>query len=155
MKKHIKILTISLIAFCLGITAGNYAMSTTFPQMKVAVVNVPKLIESSATVKTLKEQNTKNFQELAKFSETAQVAVSKETDTKKQKALKEKYQKEFQTKRAAMTKTYEAKLMEIDKQISAHIESYAKTEGFDLVLAQGAVLYGGNDITDAIIKQVK
>ena len=155
MKNNIRFLTITLLAFAIGLTAGNYALSDMPSNFKVAVVNVPKLVESSAQVKVLKEQNTRNIQELAKFSETAQNAINKEKDPTKQKALKEKYQKEFQTKRTAMTKTYETKLMEIDKSISALVESHAKAQGYNLVLAKGAVLVGGNDITDEIIKKVK
>ena len=155
MKNNIKLLTVSLLAFAIGLSFGNYAMSDMPANFKIAVVNVPKVVESSAQVKALKEQNTKNIQDLAKFSETAQAAINKETDPKKQKALKEKYQKEFQTKRTSMTKNYETKLIEIDKNITNLINAQAKTQGYDLVLAKGAVLLGGTDITDEIAKQVK
>ena len=155
MKNNIKLLAVSLLAFAIGLSAGNFAMSDVPSNFKVAVVNVPKVIESSAQVKALKDQNTKNIQDLAKFSETAQAAINKETDPKKQKALKDKYQKEFQTKRTSMTKTYEAKLIEIDKNITNLINTQAKAQGYDLVLAKGAVLMGGTDITDEIAKQVK
>ncbi len=155
MKNSFKVLTIAAAAFMVGIATSNYAISDIPSNFKVAVVNVPKLVESSAQVKALKEQNTKNVQELAKFGETAQNAIAKEKDPKKQKALKEKYQKEFQTKRSAMTKTYENKLIEIDKNISNIITTQAKAKGYNLVLAKSAVLVGGTDITDEIAAQVK
>ncbi|MGM9993689.1 MAG: OmpH family outer membrane protein [Candidatus Avigastranaerophilus sp.] len=155
MKNSFKVLTIAAAAFMVGIATSNYAISDIPSNFKVAVVNVPKLVESSAQVKALKEQNTKNVQELAKFGETAQTAIAKEKDPKKQKALKEKYQKEFQTKRSAMTKTYENKLIEIDKNISNIIMTQAKANGYNLVLAKSAVLVGGTDITDEIAAQVK
>ena len=44
---------------------------------------------------------------------------------------------------------------EIDKSISNVINAQAKANGYDLVLAKGAVLSGGVDITDQIAKQVK
>lgn len=155
MKNSFKLLTVSLVAFAVGLTAGNFAMSDVPANFKVAVVNVPKIVESSAQVKALKEQNSKNIQELAKLSETAQNAINKEKDATKQKALKEKYQKEFQTKRTNMAKTYEKKLLEIDKNISMTIDKEAKAQGYDLVLAKGAVLSGGTDITDVIAKAIK
>lgn len=155
MKNKFKILTITLVAFALGFTASNYAISDVPSNFKVAVVNVPKLVESSSQVKALKAQNTKNVQELAKFGETAQAAIAKETDPKKQKALKDKYQKEFQTKRTSMTKTYENKLIEIDKNISNIITAQARAKGYNLVLAKSAVLVGGTDITNEIATQVK
>ncbi len=155
MKNNLKLLSVSLIAFAVGLTAGNYAMSDTPATFKVAYVNVPKVVESSAQVKALKVQNGKNIQELAKLSETAQIAINKEKDATKQKALKEKYQKEFHTKRTNMTKAYEKKLLEIDKNIATTIDKEAKAQGYDIVLAKGAVLSGGTDITDSITKLVK
>ena len=68
MKNNIKLLTVSLLAFAIGLSAGNFAMSDVPSNFKVAVVNVPKVIESSAQVKALKDQNTKNIQDLAKFN---------------------------------------------------------------------------------------
>ena len=54
-----------------------------------------------------------------------------------------------------MTKAYETKLVEIDKNISTLITTQAKSKGYDLVLAKSAVLMGGTDITDEIARQVK
>lgn len=155
MKNSFKILSIALAAFAIGFTTSNYAVSDVPANFKVAVVNVPKLVESSAQVRALKEQNIKNVQELAKFGETAQAAIAKEKDPKKQKALKEKYQKDFQTKRSNMAKTYETKLLEIDKSISNLIVTQAKAKGYNMVLAKSAVLMGGTDITNEIATQVK
>ena len=155
MNNNAKLLIAVLFAFGTGLTAGNYALSDVNSNYKIAVVNVPVLVESSSQVKALKDKNTKNIQELAKLSETAKAEINKESDSTKQKALKEKYQKEFKTKKTAMTKDYEAKLLEIDKNISNIIETQAKAEGYNLVLAKGAVLAGGTDITNEIAKKVK
>lgn len=158
MKNNLKVLTVAIAAFSVGLAAGNYAISavpSATPNFKVAVVNVPKIVESSSQVKALKAQNTKNLQELSKLSETAQKAIQAEKDKTKQKALADKYQKEFKSKRDVMAKNYETKLVEIDKSISAIITTQAKAKGYDLVLAKGAVLSGGTDITDEIAKQIK
>ncbi len=58
-------------------------------------------------------------------------------------------------KREANAKAYKTKLEAIDKTISATINNYAKTNGYDLVIVKGAVLYGGEDITEAVSKVVK
>ncbi len=158
MKNNLKVLTVAIAAFAVGLAAGNYAISAvpaTTPNFKVAVVNVPLLVESSAQVKALKAQNERNLQELKKLSDTATKAIQAEKDKTKQKALQDKYQKEFNTKRTTMAKSYETKLVEIDKSISAIINTQAKAKGYDLVLAKGAVLSGGTDITNEIAKQVK
>lgn len=155
MKNNFKVLTISLVAFAVGMTAGNYAISDVPSDFKVAIVDVQKVVTSSAQVKALKEEQKKKGQELAKFIETAKTSLDKETDAKKKAALEKKYNKEFQTKREAMAKNYETKLLEIDKNITNVINANAKANGYNLVLAKGAVLSGGTDITDEISKAVK
>lgn len=155
MKNNFKVLTISLVAFAIGMTAGNYAISDVPSDFKVAIVDVQKVVTSSAQVKALKEEQKKKGQELAKFVETAKTSLDKETDAKKKAALEKKYNKEFQTKRETMAKNYETKLLEIDKNITNVINANAKANGYNLVLAKGAVLSGGTDITDEISKAVK
>ena len=155
MKNNFKILTISLVAFAIGLTAGNYAISDVPANFKVAVVDVQKVVASSAQVKALKEEQKKKSQDLAKFIETAKTNIDKEKDDKKKAALEKKYNKEFQAKRQDIAKNYETKLLAIDKNITETINANAKTNGYDLVLAKGAVLSGGTDITAEISKAVK
>ncbi len=155
MKNGLKFLTVSLVAFGLGLTAGNYAISDVPCNCKIAVVDVQKVVASSAQVKNLQAEQNKQGQELAKFIDTAKANLQKEKDEKKRKALEEKYNKEFQAKRAAIIKNHETKTKEIDKNITAIIDSKAKASGYNLVLAKGVVLSGGTDITDEIAKQVK
>ncbi len=155
MKSSVKILTISLLTFAIGLAAGNFAISDVGTPYKVAVVDVQKIIASSSQVKSLKEEQKKKGQDLAKFIETAKTSLDKEQDAKKKKALEEKYNKEFQTKRTAIAQNYETKLLAIDKNITDIINTNAKNNGYDLVLAKGVVLSGGTDITDEISKQIK
>ena len=155
MKNSLKFLTVSLVAFAIGLAAGNYAISDVPSNFKVAVVDVQKVVASSSQVKALKDEQKKKGQELAKFIETAKTNLDKEKDAKKKKALEEKYNKEFQAKREAIAKNYETKLLDIDKNISSVIDKNAQANGYNLVLAKGVVLSGGTDITDAISKEVK
>ena len=155
MKNNWKILSVTLVAFAIGLTMGNYAISNVPENFKVAVVDVQKVIASSSQVKALKDEQKKKSQELAKFVETAKAALDKEQDDKKRKKLEEKYNKEFQAKREAIAKNYETKLLAIDKNISTVIDESAKASGYNLVLAKGVVLSGGTDITSEIAKQVK
>ena len=69
--------------------------------------------------------------------------------------MEDKYNKELNSKKAAMDKNYASKLESIDKNISAKINEQAKAGNYDIVLAKGVVLYGGTDITDAVKKAVK
>ena len=155
MKNNLKILTISLIAFGIGLTAGNYAVSDVPSNFKVAVVDVQQVVASSPQVKALKDEQKRKGQEITNFIETAKTALDKEKDAAKRKALEQKYNKEFNAKRDAIAKDYETKLLAIDKNISTIIDTNAKNNGYNLVLAKGAVLSGGVDITSQIVKAVK
>ncbi len=155
MKTNVKILSIALMAFTIGLTAGNYAISDVPSNFKVAVVDVQKVVSSSSQVKALKSEQAKKGQELAKFIQTAKTAIDKEKDAAKKKALEEKYNKEFQSKRNVIAKDYETKLLAIDKNITSIIDAKAKANGYNLVLAKGVVLSGGTDITNEISSQIK
>ena len=54
-----------------------------------------------------------------------------------------------------MDKEYASKLKSIEDSISKVIAEQAKAKGYDMVITKGIVLYGGNDITNDIIKAVK
>jgi outer membrane protein len=155
MKNKLKVLTVGLVAFAIGMTAGNYAVSDVPANFKVAVVDVQKVVANSGQVKALKEEQKKMTQDLTKFIEAAKATLDKEKDAKKRASLEKKYNKEFQDKRKAIAKNYETKLLAIDKNITETINANAKENGYDLVLAKGAVLSGGNDITSEISKALK
>ena len=155
MNKGIKLAAIAAAAFCIGLTAGNYAVSDVPCTCKTAVVDVQKVVASSNQVKALTKEQAAKREELAKFIKTASEALKKETDASKKKALEEKYNKEFKAKQESIAKNYETKLLAIDKSITSLINTKAKAKGYNLVLAKSVVLSGGTDITDEIAKEVK
>ena len=122
---------------------------------KVAVVDVQKVVNKSAQVQALKKEQDNKRKELAQFIKKAGEDIKKQSDPAKKKALVQKYDKELKAKQEANSKTYKTKLETIDKNINATITQQAKAMGYDLVLIKGAVLYGGDDITEAISKVVK
>ena len=154
MKIDSKVLSISCLVLGLVIGSSNFAMSDVASQ-KIAVVDVPAIVAKSAQVKTLKEEQAKKAQDLAKWLETANADVKKQTtEANKQKLLK-KYNEDLAKKKEANTKEYTKKLAVIDASISSTIAAQAKAKGYDIVLAKSTVLYGGEDITAEIAKIVK
>ena len=152
MKKY---LTIGLTAFAMGACASQFAVSSVPSSFKVAVIDVNKVVNASPQVAALKKEREAKMQDIAAFVDRARKDVIAQTDEKKKKDLEAKYNKELNDKKAAMDKHYADKLETIDKAITKQIENKAKKDGFDLVLTKGAVLNGGSDITDEIVKAVK
>ena len=151
MNKTLGLLAVSLLAAgCLSFNSAVLAKDFT-----VAVVDVPQVVTSSAQVQALKKEQQAKAEELVKFIENARKDVASITDSSKKKAAEEKYSKELQTKKEKIELEYASKLKAIDASISKQIETQAKTQGYDVVLSKGVVLYGGKDITSEIVKVVK
>lgn len=154
MNKNLKIFGIIAFAFVLGLSTNNFANSKAPTSYKVAVVDVPKLVESSNQVKALKKEQLKSIEDMKKFVETAKADVDKQSTPANKEKLANKYQQSLLQKRKANAETYNKKLAEIDKKISAIITKKAQSAEYDLVLAKGTVLYGGEDITAELTKEV-
>ena len=155
MNNKIKFLAVGLAAFVIGMGANNFALSDVPTGFKVAIIDVPQVVASSAQVQALKKDQEAKAKEITTYIEKARKDVAATTDEKKKKALEDKYTKDLLTKRNTIEKDYATKLQEIDKNISAKIETKAKADGYNLVLAKSVVLYGGNDITQDMVKAVK
>ena len=141
-----KLLTLAIFsAICLSVSAVE----------KVAVVDVQKVVNKSAQVQALKNEQANKRKELAEFVKKAQADIKAQPDQAKKQALVKKYDKELAAKRQANAKQYQQKLSAIDKSITASIVAQAKAMGYDLVIAKGVVIYGGDDITDAVSKVIK
>ena len=153
MKNRLKFLAAGIVAFTLGFSLNNIAMSDM--TSKIAVVDVQQVVSVSSQVLALKKEQEAKGKELVKFVEKARKEVAATTDVKKKQALEDKYNKELAKKKEAMDKNYTTKLEAIDKSISEKIAAQAKEGGFDVVLAKGVVLYGGTDLTEAVKKAVK
>lgn len=149
-----KILLISAVAFIMGLTI-NYAFSEVPVGFKVAVIDVQKLVLNSSQVKDLKLEQTAKNQELMKFVKNARADVAKTKDNTKKKALENKYNIQLRAMKKSMDDSYNKKLASIDTGITKTIEKAAQEKGYNVVLAKGAVLYGGDDITSEIQKAVK
>ncbi|MCI5888767.1 MAG: OmpH family outer membrane protein [Brachyspira sp.] len=155
MNKNVKLLAAVAAAFAIGFSANNFAMSDIPSNFKVAVVDVQQVVASSAQVKALKKEQQAKTEEVIKYIDKARKDVASVSDEKKKKALEDKYNKELVTKRETLEKDYATKLQAIDKNISSTIETQAKAKNYNVVLAKGVVLYGGDDITADIVKIVK
>lgn len=155
MKNHFKNLFIVSTIFSIALGISNIAQSETSECKKVAVVDLQKLVESSAQYKALKSSQLKNVDDMKKFLETAKADVDKQSTQENKQKLAKKYEEAIAIKQQANSDNYSKKLTEIDKNISDIISKKAKEKNYDLVIAKSSVLYGGDDITDELTKTLK
>ena len=150
-----KIIIVATIAFVSGVFLNNFAMSEVPSNYKIAVVDVQKVVSNSKQVLSLQAEQNKKAEELKTAIKNAQMEIAKETDDTKKQQLAKKYENDISYIRNSNEKNYEKELSEIDKSITKTIQDESKKAGYDLVLAKGVVLYGGDDITESIAKIVK
>lgn len=126
-----------------------------FAECNIAVVDLQKVVDNSAQVKTLKDEHTAKIKELNGIITKAQEEIAKQTDTKKIVEIQDKYTNQFNNKKSEIDKIYSSKLANIETQIKSEIEKKAKADGYDFVFAKSVALYGGKDITSEISGMVK
>ncbi len=148
-----KTLFIIAIAFCLGLTMNNWAISNV--PSKIAVVDINAVVSQSSQVMALKKEQTLKVEELQKWLQVVRSDVEKQKNQEGKDKLTKKYDAEFVKKQQALQKDYTEKLQKIDKDITEVIAKEANTQGYDVVLAKNVVLYGGDNITGKIAKLVK
>lgn len=155
MKNSIKLVSVAALSLLIGLSVSNFAVSDVPSNYKVAVVDVPKVVNSSKQVSALKAEQKQKVADLTNFVKTAKANIANEKDATKKKALEAKYTKELAAKKSAIEKDYAKKLLAIDKSISNVIQAKAKEGNYNLVLSKGVVLSGGVDITSSVAAAVK
>ena len=145
-----KVLSFAVAAMILG-----SSFLCTAQAQKVAVVDVQAVVAKSAQVQALKKEQQTKMQELDKWLKTAQADVQKQQSKESKEKLLKKYNADFAKKKEDIARNYQTKLKEIDKNITATIQSQAKLKGYDMVISKSVVVFGGDDITADVQKYVK
>lgn len=153
MKKNFYIVVITVLAFAVGYSVNNIAISDTTP--KVAVIDAAQIVSNSSAVKSLKADQEKKVGEIQKTLEKAKAEIARETDPAKISALQEKYRKQINDQKIALDTDYNNRMTKIDSDIKAVIIEKSRNLNYDLVLPKNIVFFGGDDITDLIAKEVK
>ncbi|EGO62947.1 OmpH family outer membrane protein [Acetonema longum] len=151
-KKHIKMVAVAVTAiFLLGIGAlavtstgtGYAAKAGTSSNigkvnMQVLMTSHPDYAKAQETMKQESEQANKDFQE-----KTANMANEKE---------KQSYGQQLQQRLQMKEKEL---LTALQDKINAAIKEVADVKGLTVVLPEQVVIFGGQDITDDVLKKFK
>ena len=121
----------------------------------IAVVDIQTVVNASAQVKALKEEQATKVKELNLWLQNAQNEVNAEQDKEKQQALLQKYNAEFALKRRDIALQYQQELKTVSDNISQTVAKEAEKKGYSMVIAKNIVVYGGVDITENIAKIIK
>ena len=143
----------AVIFLCAGIVIG-YSFNNYYKK-DMAVIDINEIVNKSAQVQSFKNDVAAKNNELNQWLKTSQEEVDAEEDKAKKKELLQKYNAEYTQKRDEISNEYLAKIQVIDKDINNAITQTAKEKGYKSVVVKNVVIYGGDDITDEVIKVVK
>ena len=129
MKKKISFLFVCLMAFALGYSINNIAISDTAP--KIAVVDLQKILTSSSKVQQLKADQEKKVAEIQNTLQKAQSEIANEKDPKKVAELEEKYRDQINNQKIALDEEYNKKLTQIDTEVRATVTEKAKSLNYN------------------------
>lgn len=126
--------------------------------LKVATVNSTKIIQSYPAAQNLlqdiaKAESDINKQIMAKREKIEQAKEQNKTQTELQ-MLAEQMRLEIEPEAKKLEEETSKKSKDIETKIKSTIEAVAKAGKYDLVLVEEAVLYGGNDISDEVLKKL-
>ena len=121
----------------------------------IAVVDVQAIVNSSAQVKALKEEQATKVKELNLWLQNAQNEVNAEQDKERQQALLQKYNADFALKKRDIILQYQQELKTVSDNISQTVAKEAEKKGYSMVIAKNIVICGGVDITEDIAKIIK
>lgn len=149
-----KMMVLSAAVLAVAISAQGLSFAEEV-QGKYGIVDVKKVVNSSKSVNELKKQRQEQKEKVLKFVKESNAKVSAEKDPAKQEELKKKLNNDLQYMTNTYDKNYKDGLLKINDEINADIAKIGKEKQYDLILTTDAVLYGGQNITNEIVKEVK
>lgn len=144
-----------VIALIFGIGGGLVLAQGQTKEFTFAVVDVPKVVAASSKVNALKAEEAIKVQELQNFIQKAQKEADEEKDEEKKRELLQQYEKEILIKKQEIEQDYAQKLAQIDAEITKIITDEAERNKINVVVAKSNVIYGGVNITEAVVNLVK
>ena len=158
MKKFLMILSCFLFfMFAYEVQSATVSNTTSeqFNINKVAYVDMQEVLKNSKQYESITKERKAAIDGLAKFVDAAKKEIIKQSTEEQQIELEKKYNKELQNRKEKIEKEFSTKIAALEKNINDAISSTAKAQGYSIVLSKNVVFFGGKDITDAVKKAVK
>ena len=146
-----KILLTALLLFTL--TMGMYGVVNAAEQ-KIATIDIQKVVSQSAKVQALNKEQEKKILELEKWIEVVKKEVDKQQTQEGKEKLLNKYRTTYEQKKNSIILDGQTKMQNIMNGISDTIAAQAKAKGYTMIITKAVVVYGEEDITDAVIKEI-
>ena len=131
------ILAVAAVLVWRQMPAGAQSFSVGFVEMQRALDSHPRKASSERALQEFFQAKQREFQERSKGMTAFQ-----------RQELDRQLQQQILDKRNEL-------LGGLDKELRAAVETVAKQAGATVVLDRAVVLYGGTDLTEAVIKQIK
>lgn len=151
----------AVVSAIMAVSIGSGALAQTAPTVKSAtlgVVDRDKVITSFNKAQSAAEELKKTEESVRKLLEDSNKQYEEAKNAKKPPAELEGLQKRLQTKIDDEYKKAQAKAQNLETQLETDIDSAIKAEAasrkLDTVLMKGAVLLGGTDITEGVVKRL-
>ena len=153
MKKNLIVLPLCFLAFGLGFSVNNCALSNV--DNKIAVVDIQKLASASATVQNARKIREHQTKEMLNLYDSVSSEIQKQQTEELRQSLIKKYEAQLNQKKTSIQNSYTKELEKADNQISSVISQQANKSGYSIVLRKDGILFGGEDITSSILPYVK
>ncbi len=141
-----------------AILAASFAMASKAIDLKVATINSNKIIQSYPKAQKLMQDLAKSETDLNKKILEKKAALEKaKNENKTQTELQmmaEQMRLEIEPEAKKLEADSNKRSDEIEASIKQAIDAVAKENKYDLILTEEAVLYGGTDVSDLVIKKL-
>ena len=146
-----KIVLTTLLLFSL--TMGTVCFAEVAEQ-RIATIDVQKVINQSARVQALNKEQEAKILELEKWINVVKKDVEKQQTQEGKEKLFNKYRTSYNQKKNAIVTDGQTKMQNIMNDISNTIAAQAKAKGYSMVISKDVVIYGSEDITEEVIKEI-
>lgn len=162
MKNSHKVLaaTACLSTMLFPATTGAFAQAPAAPAggLKIGTVDRDKVVQHYSKAQQIVEDLKKGEEKIAKLVESANKQYEDAKKANKPPAELEALQKRLQTQIDEEVKKFQSQAVALDNQVMDEmdraIKAEASTHGVNLVLMKQAVLLGGTDITEGVVKRL-